>query len=120
MKLFNCPINNGKMNAPKIVGLVALGLIGATGLITGVSAIVKALWNGLMPEIFGLKKITLLQALGLTVLTKILFTAGGHSHTHSGGGSKTKTKIIKKEVEIEKEPEVTEEVKVEATPDSTM
>jgi len=31
------------------------------------------LWNWLVPEIFGLKTITLLQALGLNVLSGILF-----------------------------------------------
>jgi hypothetical protein len=31
------------------------------------------LWDWLMPEIFGLKEITLFQALGLNVLTAILF-----------------------------------------------
>lgn len=31
------------------------------------------LWNWLMPEIFGLKTITLFQALGLNLLSMILF-----------------------------------------------
>lgn len=31
------------------------------------------LWNWLMPNIFGLKSITLLQALGLNMLCRILF-----------------------------------------------
>lgn len=31
------------------------------------------LWDWLMPEIFGLKEITLFQALGLNVLSAILF-----------------------------------------------
>jgi hypothetical protein len=39
------------------------------GLVWGV----EALWNGLMPEIFGLKAITYWQALGLMVLSWILF-----------------------------------------------
>ncbi|HKA37581.1 MAG TPA: hypothetical protein VKH43_12230 [Thermoanaerobaculia bacterium] len=33
----------------------------------------SALWNGLMPEIFGLRTITYWQALGLIVLSWILF-----------------------------------------------
>lgn len=31
------------------------------------------LWNWLMPIIFGLKKLTLLQALGVTLLSSVLF-----------------------------------------------
>ena len=34
------------------------------------------LWNWLMPAIFGLKKITLLQALGINLLAACLFKSG--------------------------------------------
>ena len=37
------------------------------------SLVVMLLWNALLPAIFGLKAITFLQALGLLVLSKILF-----------------------------------------------
>jgi hypothetical protein len=40
------------------------------------------LWNWLMPAIFGLRVITFWQALGLVVLSKILF---GGFHKHGGG-----------------------------------
>jgi hypothetical protein len=40
------------------------------------------LWNWLMPAIFGLTPITFLQALGLVILSKILF---GGFHRHGGG-----------------------------------
>ena len=36
----------------------------------------QLLWNWLMPEVFGLKKITLWQALGLLMLTGFLFRTG--------------------------------------------
>lgn len=36
------------------------------------------LWNALMPVIFGLPVITYLQALGLLILSKILFGGFGH------------------------------------------
>ena len=36
--------------------------------------IVMLLWNWLMPEIFGVKEITLLQAYGLTLLGNLLFS----------------------------------------------
>jgi len=44
---------------------------------------VKALWNVLMPQIFGCHHITFWQALGLLLLAKILF---GGFHRHHGGG----------------------------------
>jgi hypothetical protein len=40
------------------------------------------LWNWLMPAVFGLTAITFTQALGLLVLSKILF---GGFHRHGGG-----------------------------------
>jgi hypothetical protein len=44
--------------------------------------VVKGLWNALMPQIFGLHSLTFWQALGLLLLTKLLF---GGFHRHSGG-----------------------------------
>lgn len=46
-----------------------------------VAALVMQLWNWLLPELFGLHPISLTQALGLLVLSKILFggwRTGGH------------------------------------------
>lgn len=41
------------------------------------------LWNWLMPAIFGLPQITFWQALGLLVLSKIIFSGFGHKkHNH--------------------------------------
>src|SRR5260370_6668469 len=45
--------------------------------------IVKGLWNVLVPPIFGWHTITFWQALGLLLLSKILF---GGFHRHGGGG----------------------------------
>lgn len=39
----------------------------------GVTWIVMLLWNCLLPEIFGLKAITYWQAMGILILSKILF-----------------------------------------------
>jgi hypothetical protein len=44
--------------------------------------IVKGLWNILIPPIFGWHTITFWQALGLLILSKILF---GGFHRHAGG-----------------------------------
>jgi hypothetical protein len=46
---------------------------------------VQSLWNGLMPAIFGLRAIGYWQALGLMVLSWILF-GGLRGSRHSGGG----------------------------------
>ncbi len=45
--------------------------------------VVMRLWNWLMPSLFHLPAITFVQALGLLVLSKLLF---GGFHRHSGGG----------------------------------
>jgi hypothetical protein len=48
--------------------------------------IVHRLWNGLLPELFGLPAITFWQALGLLALSRILvggFGLGGGSHNRS-------------------------------------
>jgi hypothetical protein len=56
---------------------------GAIGVVLGfvifclvVAIPVMLLWDWLMPKIFGLPEITLLQALGLMVLSGILFKGG--------------------------------------------
>jgi hypothetical protein len=57
-----------------ILGILALVLFGL---------VVMALWNWLMPALFGLRIIGFWQALGLVVLCKILF-GGLHSHGRHG------------------------------------
>ena len=47
-------------------------------LIAVVGFVTMLLWNALMPTIFGLPVITYLQALGLLILSKILFGGFGH------------------------------------------
>jgi Ca2+/H+ antiporter, TMEM165/GDT1 family len=41
-------------------------------------AIVMGLWNAILPEVIGVKAITFLQALGILLLSKILFGSFGH------------------------------------------
>ena len=52
-----------------VFGFVILG----AGLLFLFGFIVRALWNWLMPDIFGLKQITYWQAWGLIILSSILF-----------------------------------------------
>ena len=50
-------------------------------------AIVMLLWNALMPDIFHLGEISYWQALGLLILSKLLFMGkpgGGHHHHDHG------------------------------------
>ena len=53
----------------RVLRFIAIGLLIATGL----SFIVMQLWNHLLPEIAGVHSITFWQALGLLILSKILF-----------------------------------------------
>jgi len=50
----------------KVVGIATLAAV-------IVSAVVMSLWNWLVPEVFGGRTITFWQALGLLVLSRILF-----------------------------------------------
>lgn len=76
----------------KIAGILLLVIAAGTGF----SFAVMLLWNALMPGIFGLGIITFWQALGLLVLSRLLF--GGHGH-HGGpgfGGMRHKNAIREK------------------------
>ena len=44
------------------------------------SFVVMSLWNWLIPELFGGPMITMWQAIGLLVLSKILFGSFNHDH----------------------------------------
>lgn len=72
-----------------MIGFILLAIIGI--LVFG--GIVMLLWNALMPELFHLSVITFWQALGLLLLTKILF-----SGFRGGGGPRApwKDKLRKK------------------------
>ena len=71
-----------RFNERKIAGIILLVIIG----IGAFGAIVMLLWNALMPDIFHLPQITFWQALGLLLLSKILFSS------FRGGGPKRRMK----------------------------
>ncbi len=52
----------------------------------GLAYVVMRLWNWLLPDIFGLKEIDYWHALGLFLLSHLLFKSGGfgggHPHSH--------------------------------------
>lgn len=69
----------------RVFGIVGMGIGGILlamimALVVGV--VVMALWNWLMPAIFGLTTITFWQAWGLVVLTHILFKSFPHHSPH--------------------------------------
>lgn len=61
-----------------------------------VTGIVMLLWNGLLPEILGVKTISYWQAMGILVLSKILF---GGFHCAPGKFRKWKEERIKSRLE---------------------
>jgi hypothetical protein len=58
-----------------VIGLVLALVLGL---------LVQLLWNWLMPEIFGLVRITILQGLGLLILMRVLFGRMGQRRDHAG------------------------------------
>lgn len=73
----------------RIIGMIIAGI--AIALVIGLALgwIVMALWNWLMPEIFGLPEIGYLQAVGLFVLAHLLLKGGGpFGHKHESHNSK--------------------------------
>jgi hypothetical protein len=64
---------------PRIVKWTVIGITVATIFALIFGLVVKALWNWLMPVIFGLGVISYWQAFGIIILAKILFSGmGGH------------------------------------------
>jgi hypothetical protein len=70
--------------AEKVFLVIALVILG-TGLLFLFGLVTMALWNRLMPELFGLKPLTYWQAWGVLALSCILFGKTG------GGGSSGKS-----------------------------
>src|SRR6056297_2526374 len=61
-------------NSSKIIPLIiALVIVIIPAMVFLVSLIFRLLWNWLMPEIFGLPEITILQSIGLLILGRFLF-----------------------------------------------
>lgn len=76
--------------------------------------VVMLLWNWLMPAIFGLGTITYFQALGLLILSKILFSGfgkGKYKGHHSSHGRKSYWKEKFREKMENMSPEEREEMK---------
>lgn len=89
-----------------VVGGLALAVL--LGFLFGL--VVKALWNWLMPELFGLKEISYWQAWGLVVLSHILIKPG---YGGNGGGKSKEKKTVYKECLKDGSGKVDMELKVE-------
>jgi len=76
----------------KIIGFALL----AVAAVAGFSLAVMLLWNAIIPGIFGLGIINFCQALGLLVLTRILFGGFGHGMGRRCGGMGYKNAIREK------------------------
>ncbi len=68
-------------------GILAIGLAFLFGLV------VMLLWNWLMPEIFGLKRLTYWQAWGLFILCSILFKGFGSGSSGSRSDRKRRRQL---------------------------
>lgn len=62
------------------LGKAVMILVFCTAFIMLFSFIVMSLWNGILPDVLGVKQITFWQALGILVLSKILFSGFGGFH----------------------------------------
>jgi hypothetical protein len=60
-----------KIGIGVVLGVATILIVALVGIIAAIPT--YFLWNWLMPEIFGLKAITFLQAWGIVFLTGILF-----------------------------------------------
>jgi hypothetical protein len=68
------------MNRNRMTRIIKIGLIGTMAIVVFGFA-TMSLWNWLMPALFGMRPVGFWQALGLLVLSKILF---GGFHHHEG------------------------------------
>lgn len=74
----------------KIPVMVIGGVILAVVLAFVLGFVVQALWNWLMPEVFGLPEISYWQAWGLLILGHLLF-GGGHEFKHQRSSSRRRS-----------------------------
>ena len=108
-KHFCCDKETAKSGIKKVLMIIGFTILGV-GLFILMGFVMMWLWNWLMPMIFNLPAITYWQAVGIFLLSKIIF--GGFSGSSEGGGHKkrggpgvTIRREIKKEVgkEFDKE-----------------
>ena len=65
-------------------GKVFMILLCVTAFVVVFTFIVMTLWNAILPAVLGVSAITFWQAMGILVLSKILFGFGGGGWKHKG------------------------------------
>jgi uncharacterized membrane protein len=78
------------MRKRNLIWIAPLAILGMALFVFIGGQIVKALWNSLLPPLFGWHTVTFWQALGLLVLCRVLF--GGWS-SHGGGRSRMRERM---------------------------
>jgi hypothetical protein len=88
----------GRSLAQKILWGIVFG-IGAIGLVALFGWVVMALWNWLVPDIFGFKRISYWQAGGLTVLCWILFKGIRLGSNSNSSGDRRRRQELRRHME---------------------
>ena len=70
------------MRKSRFLRVIKIALFGTLA-VAALGFVVMSLWNALLPDIFGVRAIGFWQAVGLLILSKLLF---GGFRTHGGGG----------------------------------
>jgi hypothetical protein len=78
-------------------GKAVMILVFCTAFVMLFSYIVMRLWNGILPDVLGVKIITFWQAMGILVLSKILFSGfGGFAHKKEQFKNRFRQKMLDK------------------------
>ena len=80
------------MKSYRFLRVLKIALFGALA-VTAAGFVVMSLWNILMPGLFAVPSISFWQALGLLILSKILF---GGFRPHSGGGPRWRRRMMER------------------------
>ncbi|HEX5042860.1 MAG TPA: hypothetical protein VFV75_08125 [Candidatus Polarisedimenticolaceae bacterium] len=71
--------------AKKLVWIAPLAIVAMAAFLALGGTVVRLLWNGLLPDLFGFPAVTFWQALGLLALCRILFGGFGMGGSRRGG-----------------------------------
>jgi hypothetical protein len=84
MRKSACCNENGiyRCNVWKCIGWGVLGVLGFVAIAALLGLVIMALWNALIPGIFNLPVIGYWQALGLAILSRMLFGGMGFHKMH--------------------------------------
>lgn len=80
------------MRKYRLLRVIKFGLFGIIA-VTVVSFVVMSLWNALMPGIFAVRTISFWQALGLLLLSKLLF---GGFRPYPGKGARWRGRMLER------------------------